>query len=183
MAVTLTKSNQEIQQMPLVEIVYEILKVRKEPLYFRDLMKEIQELRSLSDEQVTDVIARVFTEINIDGRFICVGQNVWGLIRWYPTEKPSERLNGKKFVRKTGDAFGDDDDDDDDSDYDDVDSADVEDADINSPAADDEADFAETTDDDDEDDDDDETATAGDFEEEEEETLFVGDEEEEEEED
>lgn len=179
MSVTLTRSEVEIQQMPLVEIVYEILKVKKEPLYFRDLMKEIQELRKLSDQQVADVIARVFTEINIDGRFICVGQNVWGLIRWYPTEKPSERLNGKKFVRKTGDAFGDDEDDDD-SEYEESDVIETEDADFDEPAADDEADFAEVTEDEDEEEE--ETIAEEDFEEEEE-TLFVEDEDEEEEED
>ncbi|WAH36889.1 DNA-directed RNA polymerase subunit delta [Alicyclobacillus dauci] len=136
MAVTLTRPDHEIQQMPLVELAYEILKVKKEPLYFRDIMKEIQELRNLSEEEVNEVIARVFTEINIDGRFICIGQNVWGLNRWYPTDKVADRLSGKKFVRKTGDAFGDDDDDD--EEYEDVDVAELDDNDFVTPPSDDE---------------------------------------------
>lgn len=114
MAVTLTRPDHEIQQMPLVELVYEILRAQKEPLYFRDIMKEIQTLRKMTDDDVAEVIARVFTEINVDGRFVCIGQNVWGLNRWYPTDKVAERANTKKFVRKTGDAFGDDEDDDED---------------------------------------------------------------------
>lgn len=124
MAVTLTRSEHEIQQMPLVELAYEILKVKKEPLYFRDMMSEIQELRNLTDDDVAEVIARVFTEINIDGRFICIGQNIWGLNRWYPTDKVTERLSGKKFIRKSGDAFSDDDDADDE--YDEVEAVETE---------------------------------------------------------
>lgn len=153
MAVTLTRPDHEIQQMPLVELAYEILKVKKEPMYFRDIMKEIQELRSLSEDEVNEVIARVFTEINIDGRFICIGQNVWGLNRWYPTDKVADRLSGKKFVRKTGDAFGDDDDDDDEyeDDTDDIadTTADDEDFDKTSSDDDDVDDFDAASDDDD----------------------------------
>jgi len=114
MTVALSKSNEEIQQMPLVELAWEIFKAKKEPIYFRDLMSLIQELRGMSDEQVNEVIARLYTEINIDGRFICIGQNVWGLNRWYPVDKVAERaLSGKKFVRRSGDAFSEDDEDDD----------------------------------------------------------------------
>ncbi|ACV59790.1 DNA-directed RNA polymerase delta subunit [Alicyclobacillus acidocaldarius subsp. acidocaldarius DSM 446] len=138
MAISLARTEHEIQEMPLVELVYEILKARKEPMYFRDIMKEIQELRHMTDEQVADVIARVFTEINVDGRFVCIGHNVWGLNRWYPTDRNAERLSGgKKFIRKTGDAFGDEEDDeeeyeeedvleDDELDYDEVEAVDEE---------------------------------------------------------
>ena len=113
MTVALSKSIGEIGQMPLVELAFEILKVKKEPLYFRELMKEIQELRSMTDAEINDVIARLYTEINIDGRFTCIGQNVWGLNRWYPVDKASDRsTSGKKFVRRSGDAFSDDDEDD-----------------------------------------------------------------------
>lgn len=111
MAITLAKSQDEINQLPLVELAWEILKSKKEPFYFRDLMSEIQVLRGLSEEEVMDVIARLYTEINIDGRFICIGQNVWGLKRWYPVDKTAEKSTSRRFVRSTGDAFSDDDED------------------------------------------------------------------------
>lgn len=112
MAVALKKSSDEIRQMPLVELVYEILKTKREPLYFRDIMREIQTLRSMSDSEVQDVIARLYTEVNVDGRFTCVGQNVWGLIRWYPVDKTSHSGVGKKFIRRSGDAFSEEDEED-----------------------------------------------------------------------
>ncbi|MFB5190996.1 DNA-directed RNA polymerase subunit delta [Alicyclobacillus fastidiosus] len=149
MAVTLTRPDHEIQQMPLVELAYEILKAKKEPLYFRDIMQEIRELRGLSEDEFNELIARVYTEINIDGRFICIGQNVWGLNRWYPTDKVADRLSGKKFVRKSGDAFGDDDEDLD-EDYEDADVIDSEESDYDASATDDDAVDFESSDDDEE---------------------------------
>ncbi|MCL6515866.1 DNA-directed RNA polymerase subunit delta [Alicyclobacillus sp.] len=111
MAVTIVKTPEEIRELPLVELAWEILRTTREPYYFRDLMKEIQELRGMSDEEVMDVIARLYTEINIDGRFVCIGRNVWGLKRWYSTERTEDRgQSGKRFVRASGDAFSDDDD-------------------------------------------------------------------------
>jgi DNA-directed RNA polymerase subunit delta len=121
MAVTLSKSNEEIQHLPLVELAWEILKTTKEPMYFRDIMTEIQKIRGMSQAQVDDAIARLYTEINIDGRFLCIGQNVWGLNRWYPVDKVADRsVGGKKFVRHTGDAFSDDDEDEDEDEFDDL---------------------------------------------------------------
>lgn len=117
MAVALTKSQEEIQQLPLVELAWEIMKATKEPFYFRDLMKEIQTLRKMSEDEVMEVIARLYTEINIDGRFLCIGQNVWGLKRWYPVDKVAEKGAGKRFVRSSGDAFSDDDEDLDDDEF------------------------------------------------------------------
>ncbi|MCF8565628.1 DNA-directed RNA polymerase subunit delta [Alicyclobacillus tolerans] len=121
MAVSLGKSQEEVQQLPLVELAWEILKARKEPFYFRDLMNEIQALRGMTEEEAMDVIARLYTEINIDGRFICIGQNVWGLKRWYPVDKTADKASSKRFVRASGDAFSDDDEDiDEDFDEDDL---------------------------------------------------------------
>lgn len=110
MAVSLAKSEDEIKQLPLVELAYELLKANKEPVYFRDIMEEIRRLRGMTEEEAMEVIARLYTEINIDGRFIHLGQNVWGLKRWFPVEKANERpQSSKRFVRSSGDAFSDDD--------------------------------------------------------------------------
>ncbi|QSO47619.1 DNA-directed RNA polymerase subunit delta [Alicyclobacillus mengziensis] len=110
MTVSLAKSDDEIKQLPLVELTYELLKAKKEPIYFREIMEEIRKLRGMTENEAMEVIARLYTEINIDGRFIHLGQNVWGLKRWYPIEKANERpQSSKRFVRSTGDAFSDDD--------------------------------------------------------------------------
>ena len=72
-------SREELQEMALVEIAYEILKEKKEPLPFHELVDRIAELLELSPEQVRNRISQFYTDLNIDGRFINVGANTWGI--------------------------------------------------------------------------------------------------------
>ncbi|WP_256760657.1 DNA-directed RNA polymerase subunit delta [Cohnella sp. WQ 127256] len=106
--------SEKIREMPMVDLAYELLKSANTPFYYRDLMMEIAKMRGLSESQVTDVIAQLYTEINIDGRFACVGGNVWGLKRWYPVERSDDPMNGGA---KRPRIINDDDDEDDDDLY------------------------------------------------------------------
>ncbi|MDZ7543215.1 DNA-directed RNA polymerase subunit delta, partial [Clostridium perfringens] len=80
----------KVQEIPMVDLAFLILKTANTPYYYRDLMAEVAKLRGLSQEQIMDVIAQLYTEINIDGRFACVGGNTWGLKRWYPVDRSEE---------------------------------------------------------------------------------------------
>ena len=101
---------EKIKEMPMVDLAFEVLKAANTPFYYRDLMNEVAKLRGFTEEQINEVIAQLYTEINIDGRFACVGNNVWGLKRWYPVEKDAESVGGGKGLR----IINDDDDDDED---------------------------------------------------------------------
>jgi len=81
---------EKVQEMPMVDLAFHILKVVNTPYYYRDLMNEVAKLRGLSEDQIMDVIAQLYTEINIDGRFACVGNNTWGLKRWYPVDRSED---------------------------------------------------------------------------------------------
>ncbi|WP_195576406.1 DNA-directed RNA polymerase subunit delta [Paenibacillus sp. 1001270B_150601_E10] len=106
----------KVHEMPMVDLAFLILKAANTPFYYRDLMKEIAKIRGLSEEQIMDVIAHLYTEINIDGRFACVGGNMWGLKRWYPVDRSEDAITGGA---KRPHIINDDDDDDDYSDDDD----------------------------------------------------------------
>ncbi|WP_370636488.1 DNA-directed RNA polymerase subunit delta [Cohnella sp. CFH 77786] len=86
--------SEKIREMPMVDLAFEVLKAANTPFYYRDLMNEIAKLRGFSEEQINEVIAQLYTEINIDGRFACVGSNVWGLKRWYPVERDTDGVTG-----------------------------------------------------------------------------------------
>lgn len=92
----------KVAEMSLIDLTFLILKTTDKPYHYRDLMNEVARMKGLSEEYVNEVIARLYTEINIDGRFVCIGGNVWGLKRWYPTDKTADKTagGGKKFVRK-----------------------------------------------------------------------------------
>ncbi|WP_232697927.1 DNA-directed RNA polymerase subunit delta [Brevibacillus daliensis] len=83
-----------LQEMAMVDIAFEILKEKNRPYNFRELMDEIAKLRNLKEDQLMAIIAQVYTEVNIDGRFVCIGENTWGLKRWYPTEAVEESQEG-----------------------------------------------------------------------------------------
>ncbi|MCR8642567.1 DNA-directed RNA polymerase subunit delta [Paenibacillus sp. N1-5-1-14] len=91
---TLKFSEDQAREMPMVDLAFELLKSANTPFYYRDLMQEIAKIKGMSSEQTMDVIAQLYTEINIDGRFACVGANLWGLKRWYPVEKGEDTVAG-----------------------------------------------------------------------------------------
>ncbi|MED4603588.1 DNA-directed RNA polymerase subunit delta [Paenibacillus validus] len=95
----LKMSAEQAKEMPMVDLAFELLKAANTPYYYRDLMAEIAKIKGLSDDEVMQVIAQLYTEINIDGRFACVGTNLWGLKRWYPVEKSEDSMGSGKRPR------------------------------------------------------------------------------------
>lgn len=104
---------EKIREMPLVDLAFAVLKAANTPFYYLDLMKEVAKLRGLTEEEIQDTVAQLYTEINIDGRFACVGTNLWGLKRWYPIDRSEDPISSAKRPR----IINDDDDDDDDDDF------------------------------------------------------------------
>ena len=92
-------SPEKAKEMPMVDLAFEVLKAANTPFYYRDLMMEIAKIKGLSEEEITKVIAQLYTEINIDGRFACVGENLWGLKRWYPVEKSDDSVSSAMHPR------------------------------------------------------------------------------------
>ncbi|UQZ84860.1 DNA-directed RNA polymerase subunit delta [Paenibacillus konkukensis] len=96
---TLKVGAEQAKEMPMVDLAFELLKAANTPFYYRDLMAEIAKIKGLSEDDVMQVIAQLYTEINIDGRFACVGTNLWGLKRWYPVEKSEDAVGSGKRPR------------------------------------------------------------------------------------
>jgi DNA-directed RNA polymerase subunit delta len=83
-------TQEELQEMSLIEMAFEILKEKKQPISFKELMDEITELRGLTEDEVRARIAQFYTDLNIDGRFMTLGENRWGLRVWYPVDQSEE---------------------------------------------------------------------------------------------
>ena len=76
----------------MIEVVHSLLEEKKQATLFHDLVQEIAQLLELSEEQVAARIAQFYTDLNIDGRFINLGENRWGLRGWYPYEQIDEEI-------------------------------------------------------------------------------------------
>jgi DNA-directed RNA polymerase subunit delta len=122
---------EKIQEMAMVDLAYQLLNQSKKPAYYRDLYKELTEMKNMSESEAMDMIAQVYTEINLDGRFICLGDNLWGLKRWYLVETQEESAEGGfrgKFALDDDDDF-DEDEEEIEEEYEDVDDEQVDDID------------------------------------------------------
>ena len=103
----------------MVEVAHAILEAKNEVLDFNQLLVEIQEYMELSDEALESRMARFYTDLNIDGSFISLGDNRWGLRAWYPidsideeiaTSMEDEEVKKPRKKRKKVNAFGSEDD-------------------------------------------------------------------------
>lgn len=68
-------TKEQLNEMSLIEIAYELLNGAKTPYSFHEIVKEVSRLLNLSEDQVNDRIAQFYTDINIDGRFLSLGDN------------------------------------------------------------------------------------------------------------
>ena len=130
-------SKEDLQEMALIEMAYQILEQKKQPMPFNELVEELGKLSGASEEEIKERVAQFYTELNIDGRFINVGGNTWGLKGWYRlnnTKMTSSRLSvrRRRKVKSAGrDEFDDEDYelDDEDLELDDIDEDDIDDED------------------------------------------------------
>ncbi|WP_245628094.1 DNA-directed RNA polymerase subunit delta [Shouchella shacheensis] len=78
--------------MSMVETAYVLMKEKRQPYNFFDLLEEVAAVKELSKAQVEERISFLYTDLNIDGRFLTLGDNTWGLKVWYPQEQAEEEI-------------------------------------------------------------------------------------------
>ena len=84
-------SEEQLLKMSMIELANIVLAVEKKEMKFADLFNEVAKLKNFTDAQRQDLLARFYTDLNVDGRFMTLGSNVWGLKRWYPVEQTTEK--------------------------------------------------------------------------------------------
>ncbi|WP_200412038.1 DNA-directed RNA polymerase subunit delta, partial [Virgibacillus salexigens] len=92
---------EQIQNMSMIELASLILLDEKKAIHFKDIFNKLADLRGYSEEEEQATIAQFYTDLNVDGRFITIGENMWGLKRWYPVEHMDvEVTNAPKKKKK-----------------------------------------------------------------------------------
>lgn len=120
--------------LSMIEVAQAILENKGAAMAFADIVNEIQQYLDKTDQEIREHLPQFYTDLNDDGDFISLGENVWGLRTWYPYDSVDEEVNHPEDAEdvktpkiKRVNAFLDDDEDDEDEDvidYDD-DSSDV----------------------------------------------------------
>lgn len=140
---------QDKTELSLIEVAHAILAKHGEPMAFVDLANEVQNYLEKTDEEFRNRLSQFYTDLNVDGSFISLGDNTWGLRTWYPfdsideaiihTEDEDEEHPARKKHKKVNAFLADAADDDDVIDYDSDDPEDDDDV-IDSDDADDDDD-------------------------------------------
>lgn len=67
-----------------VELAFNILQQNSRPMYFRDLIAKVLEVKPGRHVSVSQAMAEIHTQINMDSRFVFMGKGMWGLNDWVP---------------------------------------------------------------------------------------------------
>ena len=76
----------------MIEVAYAILDQQGEVLDFETLLKEIKDYLGFTAEKIKKNTSQFYTDLNINGSFISLGENRWGLRSWYPIDFIDEEV-------------------------------------------------------------------------------------------
>lgn len=83
---------EEREEMSFIEIAQYYLGEKKQAVQFQELVDEIANFLELSDDEMRSRMLQFYTDLNVDGRFLALGENRWGLKEWYPFEQVDEEI-------------------------------------------------------------------------------------------
>lgn len=85
--------NANRDELSMIEVAHAILENKGEVMDFTDLVNQIQTFLNKANQDVREELAQFYTDLNIDGSFISLGDNRWGLRSWYPIDSIDEEVS------------------------------------------------------------------------------------------
>lgn len=80
-------TKEQLIEESMIDIAYAVLAERKEPLTLLQLMDAIRKLNGVTERVMRTKLQQFYTDMNIDGRFLAINDNRWGLREWYPVDQ------------------------------------------------------------------------------------------------
>lgn len=87
-------AGQDKAELSMIEVARAILEARgrDNEMYFNDLVDEIQNYLGRSNSEIREALPNFYTDLNVDGSFIPLGENKWGLRSWYAIDEIDEEV-------------------------------------------------------------------------------------------
>lgn len=87
-------AGQEKSELSMIEVARAILEERgrDNEMYFNDLFNEIQNYLEKSNSEIRTALPTFYSDLNVDGSFIPLGENKWGLRSWYAIDEIDEEV-------------------------------------------------------------------------------------------
>ena len=80
----------QLAEESLIELANSILVEQGQPITFQEIISVIKDLGARTENQIKAEIVQFYTDMNVDGRFIVLGENRWGLREWYAIDQVEE---------------------------------------------------------------------------------------------
>ena len=64
---------------PMVDIAFDLMSKKKNPVLFLKLWEEVAQIDGLTPQQADDNIAQFYMDLGLDNRFVHMGENKWDL--------------------------------------------------------------------------------------------------------
>lgn len=93
-------NREQLEKYSMIELAVTLLKEEKKAMNYRDIFEEITALKPLEGAERDDAFAQFYTDLNLDGRFLYLGQGIWGLKVWYPVDQIDEEITEEPKKKK-----------------------------------------------------------------------------------
>lgn len=84
--------DKHIDEIAMIDVAKAILEQKGEVMTFTDILEEVSKFLKISKKELERRMPQFYTDINVDGEFISLGENSWGLRTWYPVDSINEVL-------------------------------------------------------------------------------------------
>ena len=83
-------TSEQLTQESLINLAHKILVEKGQPIPFSEITAQIIALGARTEAQIKEAIVQFYTDMNIDGRFLVLGESRWGLREWYAIDQVEE---------------------------------------------------------------------------------------------
>ena len=81
-----------VDEKSFIDMAYTLLNDKQATMNFYDIIDEFKSLGGYEYEDIENRIVQFYTDLNTDGRFLNVGENLWGLRDWYSVDDIEEKI-------------------------------------------------------------------------------------------
>ncbi len=80
------------EEVSMIRVAKAVLEEKGEVMDFNEIVQEVAEFIGLAEKEMEHRMVQFYTDMNVDGEFISLGDNTWGLRNWYPVDSINEVL-------------------------------------------------------------------------------------------
>ncbi|MDN6195154.1 MAG: DNA-directed RNA polymerase subunit delta [Atopostipes suicloacalis] len=83
---------ERLSELSMIRVAKAVLEEKGEVMDFQDILTLVSDFIGLTKAEKEKRMAQFYTDMNVDGEFISLGDNTWGLRTWYPVDSINEVL-------------------------------------------------------------------------------------------